>query len=45
MEHGVTSSKLVNDVHTSKLLLLAAIGALSGIRPAEARDILEDLAE
>jgi len=37
--------ELVNDAHASKPLLLAAIGALSGIRPAEARDILEDLAE
>ena len=37
--------ELVNDVHSSKPLLLAAIGALSGIRPAEACDILEDLAE
>jgi HEAT repeat protein len=37
--------ELVNDAHSSKPLLLAAIGALSGIRPAEARDILEDLAE
>jgi hypothetical protein len=37
--------ELVKDAHCSKPLLLAAIGALSGIRPAEARDILEDLAE
>ena len=37
--------ELVNDAHSSKPLLLAAIGALSGIRPAEAPDILEDLAE
>jgi hypothetical protein len=37
--------ELVNDAHSSKPLLLAAIGALSGIRPAEASDILEDLAE
>jgi hypothetical protein len=37
--------KLVHDAHSSKPLLLAAIGALSAIRPAEARDIFEDLAE
>jgi HEAT repeats len=37
--------EIVNDDHSSKPLLLAAIGALSSIRPAEARDILEDLAE
>jgi len=37
--------ELVKDAHCSKPLLLAAIGALSGIRPAQARDILEDLAE
>jgi hypothetical protein len=37
--------ELVNDAHSSKPLLLAAIGALSSIHPAEARDILLDLAE
>ena len=37
--------ELLHDAHCSKPLLLAAIGALSGIRPVEARDILEDLAE
>jgi hypothetical protein len=37
--------ELVHDAHSSKPLLLPSIGALSGIRPAEARDILEDLAE
>ena len=37
--------ELVNDARSPKPLLLAAIGALSGIRPAEARDILEGLAE
>ena len=37
--------ELVNDADSSKPLLLAAIGALSSIRPAEAPDILEDLAE
>jgi hypothetical protein len=37
--------ELVHDAHSSKPLLLAAIGALSCIRPAEARNILEDLAE
>lgn len=37
--------ELVNDAQSPKPLLLAAIGALSGIRPAEARDILEGLAE
>jgi len=36
---------LLHDVHSSKPLLLAAIGALSSIRPAEARNILADLAE
>jgi hypothetical protein len=37
--------ELVHDAHCSKPLLLAAIGALSCIRPAEARNILEDLAK
>jgi hypothetical protein len=37
--------ELVNDADSPKPLLLAAIGALSSIRPAEAPDILEDLAE
>lgn len=37
--------ELIHDVHCSKPLLLAAIGALSSIRPAQARDILEELAE
>lgn len=37
--------ELVHGAHCSKPLLLAAIGALSSIRPAETRDILEDLAE
>lgn len=37
--------ELVHDAHGSKPLLLAAIGALRCIRPAEARDILEDLVE
>ena len=37
--------KIVHDAHSSKPLLLAAIGALSAIRPAEARDIFVDLAE
>jgi HEAT repeats len=37
--------ELVNSSHSSKPLLLAAIGALSSIRPAEAPDILEPLAE
>jgi len=40
--HGV---KLINDAHTPKPLLLAAIGALSSIRPAEAREILVDLSD
>jgi len=37
--------ELVHDTHCSKPLLLAAIGALSSIRPVEARNILEGLAE
>ena len=38
-------AELVQDAHSSKPLLLAAIGALSCIRPAEARNILADLDE
>ena len=37
--------KLVNDAHTPKPLLLAAISAVGGIRPAEAGEILVDLAD
>jgi HEAT repeat protein len=37
--------KLVGDPHTSKRLLLAAIGALGSIRPAEAPKILADVAD
>jgi hypothetical protein len=37
--------ELVNDAHSPKPLLLAAIGALGSIRPAEALDVLVDLAE
>src|SRR6266851_7949939 len=37
--------ELVNDAHTPKPLLLAAIGAVGSIRPAEAREILVDLAD
>ena len=37
--------ELVNDAHTPKPLLLAAIGAVSSIRPAEAREILVDLGD
>jgi HEAT repeat protein len=37
--------ELVNDAHTPKPLLLAAIGALASIRPAEAAKILVDLSE
>jgi hypothetical protein len=37
--------ELVNDAHTPKPLLLAAIGALARIRPAEAAEILVDLSE
>lgn len=37
--------ELVHDAHCSKPLMLAAIAALSYIRPVEARNILEDLAE
>jgi len=36
---------LVQDRDTPKPLLLAAIGAVAGIRPAEAQEILADLAE
>jgi hypothetical protein len=37
--------ELINDAHTPKPLLLAAIGAIGSIRPAEAREILADLAD
>src|ERR1700741_3010142 len=37
--------ELVNDAHSPKPLLLAAIGAVGSIRPAEAREILVDLAD
>jgi hypothetical protein len=37
--------ELVNDVHTPKPLLLAAISAIGSIRPAEAGIILVDLAD
>jgi len=37
--------ELVHDPHSPKPLLLAAIGALGSIRPAEAREILLDLAD
>ena len=36
--------ELVNHAHTPKPLLIAAIGAVGSIRPAEAREILADLA-
>ena len=36
---------LVNDAHTPKPLLIAAIGAVGSIRPAEAGQILVDLAD
>ena len=36
---------LVQDPDTPKDLLLAAIGAVANIRPAEARNILQDLAD
>jgi hypothetical protein len=36
---------LVQGAHTPKPLLIAAIGAVAGIRPAEASIILEDLAD
>ena len=37
--------ELLNDPHSPKPLLLAAIGAVGSIRPAEAREILVDLAD
>jgi hypothetical protein len=37
--------ELINDAHTPKPLLLAAIGAVGSIRPAEAGEILVDLAD
>ena len=37
--------ELVNDPHSPKPLVLAAIGAVGSIRPAEAREILVDLAD
>jgi hypothetical protein len=37
--------ELVNDADTPKPLLLAAIGAVASIRPAEAREILADLSD
>jgi hypothetical protein len=37
--------ELINDAHSPKPLLLAAIGAVGSIRPAEAREILVDLAD
>ena len=37
--------ELVNDAHTPKPLLLAAISAVASIRPAEAGNILVDLAD
>ena len=37
--------ELVNDAHSPKPLLLAAIGAVGSIRPAEAREILVELAD
>jgi len=37
--------ELINDDHTPKPLLLAAIGAVGSIRPAEAGEILVDLAD
>src|SRR5207302_8442468 len=36
---------LLNDAHSPKPLLLAAIGAVGSIRPVEAREILVDLAD
>jgi HEAT repeat protein len=36
--------ELVNHAHTPKPLLIAAIGAVGSIRPAETRKILADLA-
>jgi hypothetical protein len=37
--------ELVNDPNTPKMLLLAAIGAVGSIRPAEAGQVLLDLSE
>jgi hypothetical protein len=37
--------ELINDAHTPKPLLLAAISAVGSIRPAEAGEILADLAD
>jgi hypothetical protein len=37
--------ELLNDAHSPKPLLLAAIGAVGSIRPAEAGNILVDLAD
>jgi hypothetical protein len=37
--------ELINDAHTPKPLLLAAIDAVGSIRPAEAGEILVDLAD
>jgi hypothetical protein len=37
--------ELIKDAHTPKPVLLAAIGAVGSIRPAEAREILADLAD
>ena len=37
--------ELINDAHTPKPLLLAAIGAIGSIRPAEAGEILVDLGD
>jgi hypothetical protein len=37
--------ELVSDAHTPKPLLLAAIGAVGSIRPAEAREILAELSD
>src|SRR6266478_6433495 len=37
--------ELLNDAHSPKPLLLAAIGAVGSIRPVEAREILVDLAD
>jgi hypothetical protein len=36
---------LLNDAHSPKPLLLAAIGAVGSIRSAEAREVLVDLAD
>jgi hypothetical protein len=37
--------ELINDAHTPKPLLLAAVGAVGSIRPGEAGEILADLAD